>query len=147
MQDADLSPCRILVVDDCHDTTTSLSLLLTYWGHEARTAASGPEALVLAAEYHPDVVLLDISMPGMDGLELARRLRRELHLGVALLVSMSGFGQEQDRRQALDAGCDHHLVKPADLQELRHLLECWARSRHALTPSEVVGKFYECSLS
>jgi len=112
---------RVLVVDDCPDTRVSLASLLRLWGHDVRGAADGPTALETAVAYRPDVVLLDIGLPGMDGGEVARCLRRRGE--PALLVSVSGYGDEDHRRCALDAGCDLHWVKPIDLDELRGLLE------------------------
>src|SRR5205823_4744978 len=125
-------PLRILIADDCHDTTSTLALLVSHWGHDVRTVDNGLAALEMAADYRPDVVLLDIGMPGLDGLELARRLRQELHMEQVLLVCVSGFGQEIDRRHALEAGCDFHLVKPVDLEELHALLSSGPRARGSL---------------
>src|SRR5438876_707551 len=128
------SPLRILIADDCHDTTTTLALLVSHWGHDVRTVDNGLTALAVAAEYRPDVVLLDIGMPGLDGYTLARRLRQELHLDQALLVCVSGFGQEADRCRALEAGCDFHLVKPVDLDGLEALLAYGRRPWGSLRP-------------
>ena len=125
-------PLRILIADDCHDTTATLALLVRRWGHDVRTVDNGLTALEVAAAYQPDVVLLDIGMPGLDGYTLARRLREELHLEQALVVCVSGFGQEADRRRALEAGCDFHLVKPVDLDDLEALLASGRRPRGSL---------------
>src|SRR6476646_7109490 len=100
---------RVLVVEDCADTRFSLRLLLRLWGHEVAEAADGPAALGLAASFAPDVVLLDIGLPGY---EVARRLRALPGLEDALLVGVSGFGQEDDVWRCLQAGCDTHLLKP-----------------------------------
>src|SRR5436190_596935 len=129
------SPLRILIADDCHDTTATLALLLCHWGYDVRTVDNGLAALEVAAVYRPDAVLLDIGMPGLDGLNVARRLRGELQLEQALLVCVSGFGQEVDRQHALEAGCDYHLVKPVDLEALHDLLASGVRARRSLPPA------------
>jgi CheY-like chemotaxis protein len=113
---------RVLVVDDCPDTTATLQLLLRFWGHEARVAHDGPAALALAAAFRPDVVLLDLGLPGMDGYEVARRLRERTDSGRLLVVVLSGYGRDEDRRRSLEAGCDLHWVKPPDSELLRRLL-------------------------
>jgi two-component system, chemotaxis family, CheB/CheR fusion protein len=128
MSDTIPSPrLRVLVVDDCDDHTESLALLLGLWGYEALVAADGRAALDVAGARHPDVVLLDVGLPGMDGYELARQLRRLPGLGEALLLTLSGYAQEADRQRALAAGCADHLVKPVDLDLLRGLLADWKR--------------------
>jgi two-component system CheB/CheR fusion protein len=117
---------RVLVVDDDQDNADTLVLLLHLWGLSVRVAYDGPTALEVAKAEPPDVVLLDIAMPGMDGCELARRLRRQPEMEKALLVSISGYGQEIDRQRSREAGCDRHLVKPCEADELERLL----RSHH-----------------
>jgi two-component system CheB/CheR fusion protein len=112
----------VLVVDDNRDAAESLALLLQAVGHEVRTCHDGPSALEAAAEFGPDTVLLDIGLPGMDGYEVARRLRALPATERALLVALTGYGQEEDQRRARAAGCDHHLIKPADLEALSALL-------------------------
>ncbi len=114
--------CRVLVVDDSVDTTHSLALLLSTSGHQVRTAHDGPGALAALALEPADVVLMDIGLPGMDGYEVARRIRRQPGLAPVVLVAMTGYGQERDRQLAHEAGFDHHLVKPADLDELLRIL-------------------------
>jgi CheY-like chemotaxis protein len=109
-------------VDDYPDTVESLSLLLRYWGHDVRVAGDGPSALEQAAAYHPDVVLLDIGLPRMSGCEVARQLRGQPGPGRPTLISLSGFGAEEDRRRALEAGCDQFLIKPVDPNALEVLL-------------------------
>jgi two-component system CheB/CheR fusion protein len=123
-------PCRVLVVDDCPDTTGTMALLLRLWGYEAAVAADGPTALVAAERFLPHVVLLDLAMPAMDGFELTRRLRGRAELASALLVAVSGFGRDEDRQRALEAGCDCHLLKPLDPDELQRLLEFYAGRRY-----------------
>ena len=112
---------RILVVDDREDTTASLGELLKLWGNEVRMANNGAAALDVARAWRPEVVLLDIGMPGMDGHEVARRLRAE-HGEKMLLVALTGYAQEHDRQRTRDAGFNHHLSKPIDLAVLRELL-------------------------
>ena len=113
---------RILVVDDNRDAGDSLGMILRHLGADVRVARDGEEALQAFAAYDPAVVLLDIGMPGMDGYEVARRMRA-LHPGRhSALVALTGWGQEEDRRRAREAGFDHHLVKPAQLESLQALL-------------------------
>jgi CheY-like chemotaxis protein len=114
---------RVLVVDDIRDSAESLSKLLELVGYEVRVAFDGPEAIKEAKQFLPQVVLLDIGMPGMSGHAVAKALRAEPPpLGTALLVAMTGWGQEQDRARSRDAGFNAHLVKPVELSELLALL-------------------------
>jgi CheY-like chemotaxis protein len=113
---------RVLVVDDVADTAESVSLLLSAWGHEPHVANDGQSAVALAARVRPDVALVDVAMPGMDGFEVARRLRATPGLEKALLVAITGLGREEDRRRCLAAGFDLHLLKPVDPEELERLL-------------------------
>jgi two-component system CheB/CheR fusion protein len=113
---------RILVVDDNPDSADSLALLLGLWKHEVKTAPDGPTALKLAPTYKPDVVILDIGLPRMNGYQVARELRKLPALKNAMLVALSGYGQEEDRRQSKEAGFVHHLMKPVDPDELRAVL-------------------------
>jgi signal transduction histidine kinase len=113
---------RILVVDDNVDSAVTLTRLLCHAGHEVQAAHSGLAALELARTVKPDVVLLDIGLPGMDGLEVARRLRCDLGLTESLLVAVTGYGHDDDRRRSEDAGFNAHLVKPVDLSALNALL-------------------------
>jgi signal transduction histidine kinase/DNA-binding response OmpR family regulator len=113
---------RVLVVDDNRDAAESLALLLSVAGHQTRVCHDGPSAVAAAAEFRPEAVLLDIGLPGMDGYEVARRLRAEPAMPRALLIALTGYGQLEDQRRAHEAGFDHHLVKPADLDALAALL-------------------------
>lgn len=113
---------RILVVDDNIDSAETLGLLLRLGGHEVQTAYSGLAALEAARLSRPDIVMLDIGMPGMDGLEVARRLRDELGQKDVQLIAMTGYGQDEDRRRSEIAGFNSHLVKPVDLERLNSLL-------------------------
>jgi CheY-like chemotaxis protein len=115
-------PLRVLVVDDCADTRDSLRILLRLWGHETAEAADGHAALERAATFRPDVVLLDLAMPGLSGYEVARRLRRVPGLKHVRLIAATGFGQARDLSASRAAGFDHHLVKPFDPVELQRLL-------------------------
>ena len=103
---------RVLVVDDNCDAAISLSMLVELLGHEVRTAYDGVEAVAVAGEFQPTVVLLDLGMPKMDGYETCRRLRA-LPWGVDMaIVAVTGWGREDDRHKTQLAGFDHHLVKP-----------------------------------
>ena len=97
-------------------------MLLRVLGHEVRTAYDGPTALALARSQPPEVVLCDISMPGMDGLEVARRLRHDIGLRDAMLVAVTGYGQEDDLRRSQESDFNAHLVKPVGLDILKELL-------------------------
>jgi CheY-like chemotaxis protein/two-component sensor histidine kinase len=114
--------CRVLVVDDNVDSAESLAMLATGWGHAVEVAHDGPAALEAARRQQPDLVLLDIGLPGMDGYEVARQLRRMGELKETLLIAMTGYGQAEDRLRSQAAGFQHHLVKPVDTEALRTLL-------------------------
>ncbi len=113
---------RVLVVDDNADMAEMLAMNLEADGHEVATALSGPAAIDLAGDYRPDLVLLDLGMPGMDGYEVARRLRQMPELAGTPLVAVTGYGQEEDVRHTREAGFDAHLVKPVDMGALRQVL-------------------------
>jgi CheY-like chemotaxis protein len=117
-------PCalRVLVVDDYPDTTESLAMLLRLWGYEALLAFDGPGALSTALSERPDAVLLDLGMPGLDGYEVARRLRAHPETQKVLLVAVTAYGQEGDRLRSRQAGFDHLLLKPVEPDRLRLLL-------------------------
>jgi signal transduction histidine kinase/CheY-like chemotaxis protein len=114
--------CRVLVVDDNRDAAFSLALLLRLDGYEIRSVYDGPTALEVAQAFQPQVVLLDIGLPGMDGYEVARHLRQLPGLTKVLLVAVTGYNQEEDRRRSQEVGFDHYLVKPVDPQMLSVLL-------------------------
>jgi CheY-like chemotaxis protein len=103
---------KVLVVDDNHDAALSLAMLVEMLGHEVRVAYDGVEALEAAGEFHPELVLLDIGMPRMDGYETCRRLRAQPWGASARIIAVTGWGQENDRRLSQQAGFDEHLVKP-----------------------------------
>ncbi len=119
---------RILVVDDNKDAAESLALLLQLSGHDVRTATTPAAALEIAPDYHPEVLLLDIGLPGMDGYELARRLKACRLPDNALLIAVTGYGQESDKKRSADAGFTHHLVKPIDPEALEATLRMAAAS-------------------
>ena len=120
---------RILVVDDSRDAAESLAMLLESLGADVQTASDGPAALDELEAFRPSVMLLDIGMPGMDGLEVARRARQRAEGRDLTLIALSGWGQEEDRRRSREAGIDYHLVKPVNLDELGQLLTALAPAR------------------
>ena len=112
----------ILIVEDNQDAAESLAMMLRIWGHAVETTFDGLAALELVTHREPDVILSDLGLPGMDGYELARQLRDRAGLEHVVLVALSGYGRDEDKQRALDAGFDHHLVKPPDLDLLANLL-------------------------
>jgi two-component system CheB/CheR fusion protein len=120
--DTTTQPRRVLVVEDQPALSRVTVALLEKLGHEVRAAADGPEALLAVREYNPEVVLLDIGLPGMDGYEVARCLRSEMGPAAPMLVAMTGYSQHEISRHARRAEFDHHLVKPADIGALKELL-------------------------
>jgi len=112
----------VLVVDDNVDAAEMLATLLEMNGYEVRVEFDGASALATALREPPDVALLDIGLPDMDGHELARRLRVQPATAAAVLVALTGYGQAEDQQRAQQAGFDHHMVKPADLDRLLTLL-------------------------
>jgi len=117
------TPRRFLVVDDNADSTASLAMLLTMEGHQTCTARDGEEALAAAERFHPEVVLLDLGMPKLNGFDAARRLRERPGGDELLLIALTGWGQEEDRKRSKDAGFDGHLVKPVDFDALMSMLD------------------------
>jgi CheY-like chemotaxis protein len=117
------SSLRVLIVDDLHDSADSLAQLIRFWGHEPVVAYEASAALQEASATPPDVVLLDIGLPKMDGWELARRLRQLPGMAKALLVALTGYGQEADVQRCKEAGIDCHFLKPVDPDELKQLLD------------------------
>lgn len=113
---------RILVVDDNRDAADSLAMMLRYAGAEVRVVYDGLGALDALPACRPDVVLLDIGMPRLNGCDLARRIRSDPVHREVLLVALTGWGQAADRMRSHEAGIDHHLVKPVDFDVLRDLL-------------------------
>ncbi len=114
---------RILVVDDNRDAAISLAIMMRLSGHETCTAFDGVEAIQTAAGFWPEMVLLDIGLPKMDGYEVARQIRKQPWGAGIVLVALTGWGQDEDKRRALEAGFDHHLTKPAEARALEKFLE------------------------
>lgn len=114
---------RVLVVDDNADAAESLGMVLNLLGHQARLACNGTEALRIAADFRPEIIFLDIGLPGMNGYEIAGHIRTELGMTTARLIALSGFGTEEDRRRSMESGFDAHIVKPLDPGKLSELLD------------------------
>jgi two-component system CheB/CheR fusion protein len=119
---ADAVPRRVLIVDDNADSAMSLGMLVGSWGHEIAIAGDGVKGLEIAAKFKPDFALVDIGMPGMDGYEFARRLRGDANGRIPFLVALTGYGRDEDRAAAREAGFDQHLIKPPDLDRLEKIL-------------------------
>jgi len=113
---------RILVVDDVEASAATLAMMLKGIGQEVSTAHDGESAIRQVLDSKPDIVFLDIAMPAMDGYEVARRLRAHDELKGILLVALTGYGQEEDRRKAVEAGFNQHMVKPASIEALQQLV-------------------------
>ena len=121
---------RMLIVDDNRDAADSLGMLMKVMGNETRVAYDGREALAIASQFHPEVVLLDIGLPTLSGYEVARELRRRPGGATLLLIATTGWGQPSDKDQSREAGFDHHLVKPVDPATLLKLLNRPGRPGH-----------------
>jgi two-component system, sensor histidine kinase len=115
-------PQRVLVVDDYQQGARTLSLPIEHYGHEVRQVFTGREALRVASEFRPTLILLDIALPDVDGYEVAKKLRKRYELGRTVIVALTGYGRELDRTLAKQSGCDHHITKPLELQRLLGLL-------------------------
>lgn len=116
------SPSRILIVEENRDAAVTLGMLCEQMGHECAFAYDGAVAVDIARQFHPDVVLLDIGLPGMDGFEVARHLRLDPSMRDTLIIAITGLAREEHRKLALEVGIDHYLVKPADPRFLESLL-------------------------
>jgi CheY-like chemotaxis protein len=112
----------VLVADDNADAADTLAMMLRMKGHEVAVARDGAEALEVGARFRPELALLDIGMPKLDGLEVARRMRATDWGRDIVLIALTGWGQEDDRRRSRDAGFDHHIVKPVELATLEAVL-------------------------
>lgn len=119
---ADAPKRRILVADDNRDAVESLATMLRLSGNEVHTASDGEEAVQLAEQLRPDVVLMDIGMPRLNGRDATRRIREQEWGKRMVVIALTGWGQEADRRLSREAGCDDHLVKPVDFAELSRLM-------------------------
>jgi phosphotransferase system HPr (HPr) family protein len=131
---------KILVVDDYRDTADSMAIWLKQLGHDVQIARDGYQAIELARRQPPDFVLLDIGLPRLNGYQVASALRQEL-TGPFVIIAITGYGQEEDRRQALAAGCDYHFLKPIDAEALITLLAALKRKEsriHDDPPSEAM---------
>ena len=133
---------RLLVVDDNQDAASTLAMLLKLQGHEVQIAHSGLAAVEMAKRTAPDVVFMDIGMPGMDGYEVARRIRQEPDLERIVLAALTGWGQQEDRRRTAEAGFDHHLVKPLELSALDAVLTGLKRTNGLKVRQAVVVWFF-----
>jgi two-component system CheB/CheR fusion protein len=121
------SPLRVLVVDDNVDTAETLVMLLQLHGHDTCVAHTGHAAITAAHQFRPDLILLDIGLPGIDGFDVARHLRGQAEFADTFIVAASGFGRERDRRRAAEVGINMYLVKPYDPWLLEPIL---AAARH-----------------
>jgi CheY-like chemotaxis protein len=113
---------RVLIVDDNLDAAETLAMMLEMLGQQTRQAHEGNGALRVAQEYNPDVIFMDIGLPGLSGHEVVTRMRRELGMTDAYIIALSGYGTEEDRRKSFHAGFDTHLVKPLDPSALPGIL-------------------------
>jgi len=120
--DSVVKSLKVLVVDDNVDAARSLAVLLEMCGHQVKLAYDGPTATKAALAYQPDVMLLDIGLPGLDGYQVAQWVRQQASLKDVLLIAVTGYGQDSDRQRSKDVGFDHHLVKPVDFDEVERLL-------------------------
>jgi two-component system CheB/CheR fusion protein len=119
---APASSRRILIVDDSTEAADSLALLLQVLGHQVMTVYDGPDALAVALTFRPDIIILDIRMPKMDGYEVARQLRAMPEAASTVLVALTGFGRPEDIQRARDAGFDHHFLKPVEFTVITQFL-------------------------
>jgi CheY-like chemotaxis protein len=124
---ATLGQRRILIVDDNKDAAEMLRHILAVHGHEVVVATDGGTAVDVAREHRPDIVLMDLGMPGVSGYEAARRIRQQDWGRGLALVAVTGWGQDEDRRRSSDAGFDVHLVKPVDLRSLQDVFSRFGR--------------------
>ena len=113
---------RILVADDNIDAAESLQMLLQFSGHDVHIATDGPRALTAAESLRPDVILLDLGMPGLTGYEVARRIRAQDWGRGMVIVALTGWGQDEDRQRTAEAGFDHHLTKPVPPETIEDLI-------------------------
>lgn len=120
--DAEAPPIRVLVVDDDDDSAESLARLVQVLGHVGLTADDGPSAIESVRGFRPRIVLLDIGLPGMSGYEVARQIRELPEGQDVILVAVTGWDDAEARQRALEAGFQHHVVKPVDVQKLRKIL-------------------------
>jgi CheY-like chemotaxis protein len=132
-QPADAARLKLLVIDDNVDAADSLRMLLTLNGHAAQAAHDSTAALQAAQDQKPDAILMDIGLPGLNGYQLAERVRATPGLQEVILVAVTGYGQPEDQQRSKRAGFDHHMVKPVDHQQLRKMLALIAQQKPAQT--------------
>jgi signal transduction histidine kinase/DNA-binding response OmpR family regulator len=128
----------VLIVDDNRDATDSMAMLLKMEGYDVRVAYDGPQALDAVRQARPDVILLDIGLPGMDGFQVAQRVRADPDNSAIVIVAVSGYGQEEHRARSTQVGCDHHLVKPIEPAIVSELLASLHSSRHGVSSENIV---------
>jgi CheY-like chemotaxis protein len=128
----------VLIVDDNRDATDSMAMLLKMEGYDVRVAYDGQQALDAVGNSRPDVILLDIGLPGMDGFQVAQRVRADPDNRAIVIVAVSGYGQEEHRARSNQAGCDHHLVKPIEPAIVSELLASLHSNRHGVSPENIV---------
>jgi CheY-like chemotaxis protein len=114
---------RVLVVDDNRDGAESLAEMLNLFGHEVKTAHDGIEALEIAERFRPEIILMDVGMPRLNGLEATRRIREQDWGRETTIIALTGWGQDGDKERSRASGCNGHLVKPVELAELETLLK------------------------
>jgi CheY-like chemotaxis protein len=114
---------RILVVDDYRDAAEFFAVLLKHLGHDVRTASDGFQAIAVAEEFRPEVILLDLGLPDLNGFETAKRIRKESWSERTVLIAISGYGNKRDRQLSQEAGFDAHLLKPASVKDIVDLIE------------------------
>ncbi len=124
------APLRVLVVDDNVDSAETIGFVLQRMGHQIRTEYDGQRAIAAADAFRPDLILLDIGLPGMNGHEVAREIRQTPWGGTTTIIAVSGWGEEADRQQSRAAGFDHHVLKPLDYDAVKQLLATVETSRH-----------------
>jgi len=122
---------KVLVVDDNKDSAQTLAMMLKIMGNDVRTAHDGLEAIEKAQEYLPQVILLDLGMPKLNGYDVCRRIREQSWGTSIVIIALTGWGQAEDRQRTKEAGFDHHLVKPVDVAKLKELLDAAARRPQA----------------
>lgn len=144
--DTDRSPLRVLVVEDNPDGRETLRLLLELLGYDVQVAVDGMDGVAKGLNWHPDVAVIDIGLPRLNGYEVARQLRRELGCGV-FLITQTGYGRPEDRQQSQEAGFDVHLTKPVDPVELMTWLETARRRtrRERKNESTTAGSGRRCA--
>ena len=117
---------QVLVVDDNRDGAQTLAMLLRYAGHQVKVAFNGPQALQVAQEQKPSVILLDLAMPGMDGFQVAKALRERPETKEALIIAVSGYGNQDDHQRCLSEGFNQHLLKPVKKEQVLEIIKSMA---------------------